>query len=103
MLHLHPNAVLILATFAYACEAFVGVMPSVALFRHWREWRRNWYFILVDSLSPHLLVPSAPAESLANSRDVSSQDEALLPVIRRLTELRESQLTCTMITGDYVR
>ena len=34
MLHLHPNAVQTLATFAYTCEAFVGVMPSVALFRH---------------------------------------------------------------------
>ena len=34
MLHLHPNAVIMLATFAYACEAFAGVMPSVALFRH---------------------------------------------------------------------
>ena len=32
MLHLHLNAVLILATFAHASEAFVGVMPSVALF-----------------------------------------------------------------------
>ena len=30
MLHLYPNAVLILATFAHAYEAFVGVMPSVA-------------------------------------------------------------------------
>ena len=35
MLLLHPNAVLILATFAHTCEAFVGVMPSVALFRHY--------------------------------------------------------------------
>ena len=35
MLHLHPNAVMILASFKYACEAFVGVMPSVALFRHY--------------------------------------------------------------------
>ena len=34
MLHQHPNAVLTLSTFAYACEAFVGVMLSVALFRH---------------------------------------------------------------------
>ena len=30
MLHLHPNAVLILASFAYVCEAFVEVTPSVA-------------------------------------------------------------------------
>ena len=45
MLHLHPNAVLILATFAHACEAFVSVMPSVALFRHFfmpRRRRSRW-------------------------------------------------------------
>ena len=126
MLHLHPNAVLILATVMHAYEAFVGMMPSVALFRHffmprmgrsrwissgvslclkkenarqypktkiqpnWREWRKNWYFIQADSLSPHLLVPSAPAESLDNSRDVSSQEEALLLIIRRFMELRNS-------------
>ena len=35
MLHLHPNVVLIFATFAYACETFVGVAPSVTLFRHY--------------------------------------------------------------------
>ena len=34
MLHLHPNAVVILSPFAYACEAYVGVTPSIALFRH---------------------------------------------------------------------
>ena len=35
MLHLHPNAVMILASFTYVCEAFVGLMPSVALFLHY--------------------------------------------------------------------
>ena len=33
-LHLHPNSVLLLSIFAYYCEAHVGVMPSVALLRH---------------------------------------------------------------------
>ena len=33
LLHLHPNSVLVLALFAYLYEAFLGVMPSVALFR----------------------------------------------------------------------
>lgn len=33
LLHLHPNCILVLALFAYLCEAFLGVMPSVALFR----------------------------------------------------------------------
>jgi hypothetical protein len=32
-MHLHPNALLTLAIFQYLCEAFVGVRPSVALFR----------------------------------------------------------------------
>ena len=33
LLHLHPNAVLVLSIFAYLCEAYLGVQPSVALFR----------------------------------------------------------------------
>jgi hypothetical protein len=31
--HLHPNALLALAIFQHFCEAYVGVRPSVALFR----------------------------------------------------------------------
>src|SRR3954465_5460120 len=34
-LHLHPNSLLLLAIFAYYCEAHVGVQPSVALLRHY--------------------------------------------------------------------
>ena len=33
-LHLHPNSILLLSIFAFYCEACVGVMPSVALLRH---------------------------------------------------------------------
>ena len=77
--------------------------PETKIHPNWKEWRQNWYFIQAGSLSPHLLVPTAPAESLANSRDLSSQDEALLPIIRRFTELRNSQVTCAMITRDFVR
>ena len=33
-LHLHPNSIILLSIFALYCEAFMGVMPSVALFRH---------------------------------------------------------------------
>ena len=47
-------------------------------------------------------MPTTPTESLANSRDVSSQDEALLPIIRKFTELCDSQITGTMIAGDFV-
>ena len=34
VLHLHPNSIHLLSIFAYYCEAYLGVMPSVALLRH---------------------------------------------------------------------
>jgi hypothetical protein len=34
MVHLVPNTVVTLALFMQACEMFVGVQPSVELFRH---------------------------------------------------------------------
>jgi hypothetical protein len=33
-IHLHPKSVTLLAVFAYACEAWIGIEPSVAYFRH---------------------------------------------------------------------
>ena len=32
--HIHPNAMVTLAMFQHCCEAFVGIRPSMALFRH---------------------------------------------------------------------
>ena len=45
LLHLTPGAILDLVVFAHACEAFIGVMPSVALFRHFfypRVGKEGW-------------------------------------------------------------
>jgi hypothetical protein len=33
-IHLHPKSVALLAVFAYACEAWIGIKPSVAYFCH---------------------------------------------------------------------
>jgi hypothetical protein len=33
-IHLHPKSVTLLAVFAYACEAWIGIKPSVAYFHH---------------------------------------------------------------------
>jgi len=53
MVHLTPNAILTLAHFAYACEAFMGVSPSVALIR-------NFFSLLrFLSLSPVVLEQSS--------------------------------------------
>ena len=40
-LHLHPNTILTLALFAFYCEAFLGVRPSVAFFRCFFSARRS--------------------------------------------------------------
>ena len=44
LLHLTPGVILDLVVSAHACEAFVGVMPSVALFRHFFQPRvgKGW-------------------------------------------------------------
>ena len=39
LLHLHPNSILILAIFAHFCEAYIGIRPSVALFRSFSSLR----------------------------------------------------------------
>jgi hypothetical protein len=41
VLHIHPKSLTILAIFAFWCEAFVGLRPSVALFRHFYNVRIN--------------------------------------------------------------
>ena len=54
-LHLTPSAILDLSVFAYACEAFVGVEPSVALFRHFfypRIGKDGWLGAESHSASP---------------------------------------------------
>jgi hypothetical protein len=33
-IHLHPRSITLLAVFAYACEAWIGIKPSVAYFHH---------------------------------------------------------------------
>src|SRR3954463_6673180 len=48
-LHLHPNSILLLAIFAYYCEAHVGVQPSVALLRH-------YFYLRVSRGSPSACV-----------------------------------------------
>ena len=40
-LHLHPNSILLLSIFAFCYEAYLGVMPSVALLRHFFFLRIN--------------------------------------------------------------
>ena len=73
--------------------------PEVATDRRKKEWRRNWYIIRAHSISPHLLVPSVPAERLAYSYWLSPQEAALAPAVLRLTELRRQGLTGPMIVG----
>jgi hypothetical protein len=52
--HLHPNALLTLAIFQYLCEAFIGVRPSVSLFRIFFEAHLDASGAISGCLSFHL-------------------------------------------------
>ena len=80
-----------------------GQFPEVATARSKKEWRRNWYIIRANSISPHLLVPSVPAERLAYSRRLSPHEAELAPAVLHLAELRGKGLTGPMIVGDFIR
>ena len=41
LLHLHPNSILILAIFAYLCEAYIGIRPSMEFFRNFYALRNT--------------------------------------------------------------
>ena len=63
-LHLHPNSVLLLSIFAYYCEAYLGVMPFVALLRH-------FFFLCVTG--GHIsvcanFISACEANSISNTR-----------------------------------
>ena len=49
-LHLQLNSFTTLAVFAYTCEAFLGVRPSVALFRHFYSLERSAGAHVIGSL-----------------------------------------------------
>ena len=58
LVHLTPNAILTLALFAHACEAFVGVRPSVTLLCHFFSLVRS-ASLSADAGAAHNTAPSA--------------------------------------------
>nr|BAD46242.1 hypothetical protein [Oryza sativa Japonica Group]BAD46664.1 hypothetical protein [Oryza sativa Japonica Group] len=115
MAHLTPNAVMTLGIFAHLCEMFIGVRPSLRLFR--------WFFT-VQSVSPPSVVggcyflprgpvlnryipcvlrknqPPAQASSWRAPVDLGDGYDAVLD---RLAGLRSQGLTRAMVYGDYLR
>nr|AAL58270.1 putative membrane-associated protein [Oryza sativa Japonica Group] len=115
MAHLTPNAVMTLAIFAHLCEMFIGVRPSLRLFR--------WFFT-VQSVSPPSVVggcyfqPWGPVLNryipcaLRKKWDDWKSDCWRAPVdlgdgydavLDRLAGLRSQGLTGAMVYGDYLR
>nr|ABA92873.2 retrotransposon protein, putative, unclassified [Oryza sativa Japonica Group] len=115
MAHLTPNAVMTLAIFAHLCEMFIGVRPSLRLFR--------WFFT-VQSVSPPSVVggcyfqPRGPVLNryipcaLRKKWDDWKSDCWRAPVdlgdgydavLDRLAGLRSQGLTGAMVYGDYLR
>jgi hypothetical protein len=40
-IHLHPKSITLLVVFAYACEAWIGIKPTVAYFHHFFSLRSS--------------------------------------------------------------
>nr|CAE03620.3 OSJNBb0003B01.11 [Oryza sativa Japonica Group]CAH67812.1 OSIGBa0138H21-OSIGBa0138E01.3 [Oryza sativa] len=100
MAHLTPNAVMTLAIFAHLCEMFIGVRPSLRLFR--------WFFT-VQSVSPpsvvgaRLRLPSQPPAPVSSWRAPVDLGDDYDAVLDRLAGLRSQGLTGAMVYGDYLR
>ena len=51
LLHLHPNSILTLSIFAFFCEAYIGIRPSVGLFRCFYSLRNTAPGEILDCVS----------------------------------------------------
>nr|AAU90237.1 putative polyprotein [Oryza sativa Japonica Group] len=123
MAHLTPNAVMTLAIFAHLCEMFIGVRPSLRLFR--------WFFT-VQPVSPPSVVGGCyfqprgpvlnryipcvlrkkwddwksdcqPPAQASNWRAPVDLGDGYDAVLDRLAGLRSQGLTGAMVFGDYLR
>nr|ABA99806.1 retrotransposon protein, putative, unclassified [Oryza sativa Japonica Group] len=115
MAHLTPNAVMTLAIFAHLCEMFIGVRPSLRLFRwfftvqpvsppsvKWDDWKSDWFYTpLADEA--RLRLPSQPPVQASNWRAPVDLGDGYNAVLDRLAGLRSQGLTGAMVFGDYLR
>nr|AAP06850.1 unknown protein [Oryza sativa Japonica Group]ABF95100.1 retrotransposon protein, putative, unclassified [Oryza sativa Japonica Group] len=104
MAHLTPNVVMTLAIFAHLCEMFIGVRPSLRLFR--------WFFT-VQPVSPPSVVggcyfqPRGPVLNryipcVLRKKWDDWKSDCYDAVLDRLAGLRSQGLTGAMVYGDYL-
>nr|CAH66814.1 OSIGBa0093K19.1 [Oryza sativa]CAH66991.1 H0505F09.7 [Oryza sativa] len=131
MAHLTPNAVMTLAIFAHLCEMFIGVRPSLRLFRwfftvqpdvtyfqprgpvlsryipcvirkKWDDWKSDWFYTTLAD-EARLRLPSQPPAQASNWRAPVDLGDGYDAVLDRLAGLRSQGLTGAMVYGDYLR
>jgi hypothetical protein len=116
-IHLHPKSVTLLAVFAYACEAWIGIKPSVVYFRHLFSLRSSGLnqssgcvsFIATaetegDILeeSELFLVTGIPPVKLTTWASEALPEEALRTLHPRIRDLRKAGVTGTMVRVEFV-
>lgn len=85
LLHLHPNSVLILAIFAYLCEAYLGLKPTVGLFRCFYALRNTAKNERSGCVSFHI-VDGMGGVYIPMSR---SEDKAITSVTKKVDDFRQ--------------
>jgi hypothetical protein len=51
LVHLAPNSITIIATFIHLCEAYLGIVPHIHLWRHFFELKKTGKGVVVGSVS----------------------------------------------------
>ena len=118
-MHLHPNSVLLLSIFAYYCEAYLGIMPSVALLRHFFflrvsgkansisntgkkavNLRAKWVMMGAKCIHPRLALPTEMPQSDEGWLCAKLTDDRAKLVLEKMnTDLRPSNLGAAELTG----
>ncbi|KAE8773077.1 hypothetical protein D1007_54832 [Hordeum vulgare] len=98
-LHLKPNSILLLSVFAFYYKAFVGVRPSVSLFRHF------FSLGLHDSAhwdaNPRLEEPKGMPEMIYVWSSAKPSDPRAMPIVERFSrDISTRRLTGGMIVKD---
>nr|AWA45256.1 putative gypsy type transposon [Paspalum simplex] len=101
-----PNSILMMATFAYLCKAFVGTRQSPRTdFIHynlpgkWDGWKRSWFYICTD-VNRRLRVPHR-VTARPDWEACPEIDEAWEPVLKRITALRATGLHSMALLAHF--
>jgi hypothetical protein len=125
--HLSPNSITLVAILVHFCKMFVGVWPSVRLFRcfiggyylqcqthglsryivhvspgRWEHWRDDWALVQADAHNWLTLPVTAPTLDNTEWGKDPDLESGFDPVLHQIRYLAENCLTSLMVLHDFL-